>query len=80
MMAHSELYWVNTFERGHRLFLIDINRLNDLRTLLKTAEERLAQLKNKTDINEQEILEEKAIVIAVQREILRIERRLSTPK
>ena len=75
MLDHDELRWMNTFERGYRSALPDLIRINDLRVLLKSAEERMAMLENRPDINEKGILEEKAIINAVRGQIMNKERR-----
>ena len=75
-MNHNELVRTFPLEREHRLFSTDFGRLDDLRTLRNNVEERLVRLENQPDINNQEIMKERAVLNGVQREIVKMKRNL----
>ena len=75
-MNHNELVRTCPFEKERRLFSTGFGRLDDLRTLRNNVEDRLIRLENQPDINNQEILKERAVLNGVQREIVKMKRNL----
>jgi len=57
-----------------RLSISDIDRMRDLRILMKAIKRRLAEMKKNYVINKEEMLHEKIVLEAIEREIHKRER------
>ena len=69
MSDHDEWLPGDFLCRHRRLFMSDIERLRDLGTLERIIEKRLADMEGEKNTDEENMLRERAILDAVQREI-----------